>query len=158
MREFFDSRFDPNIVREDGQSLLLVAAGSDQNLVEIVESTVSFLLDHGADINSRNLETGMTPILALCSLQIPSERKTRATKILIENGANVFITCRNNGFPLEKSARQGRLDVVKVFLEYFNRQNTPFHNIQNMVEKAVESSDSAEIRKILCRFYWPRVY
>jgi ankyrin repeat protein len=157
MKTYFCAGFDFNVVGEGDQCLLLLAAQSDQNPQAIVERTVCFMLSHGADIDLRNSK-GMTPLLTLCSLKSPTEQTADAATILLEKGANIFIACNNNEFPLVKAAQQDRPNVVKSFLEYFNKQSTPFEEIKNMIEEAIKSSGNEEIRRILSRFYWPRVY
>lgn len=158
MNKFFDAGFHPNVVSESGQRLLLLAAKDDQHPQHTVQCTVSFLLDHGADIDSQNPVTGMTPLLDICSSQTPTKQTVTAARILLEKGASIFITGKDKEFPLVKAARQNQSDLVKAFVEYFDEKGTPLLQIKNMVEEAIKSSHKAEIRKILCRFYWPKVY
>ncbi|QKX60323.1 uncharacterized protein TRUGW13939_07466 [Talaromyces rugulosus] len=97
---------DLTLTLSGNQCILLLAAQSDQNLRAIVERTVCFLLSHGADIDSRNSEIGMTPLLTLCSLKSPTEQTADTATILLEKGANIFTACNNNEFPLVKAAQQ----------------------------------------------------
>lgn len=106
MRKCLDAGFGLNIIGEDGRGLLLLAAYPVHNSQKRVKNTVSFLLDHGADINFRDSKSGMTPLLTLCSVRTPGKETADAAITLLWEGTNILITCDSNEFPLVKAAQQ----------------------------------------------------
>lgn len=158
VKQFLDAGFDPNFCAENGgeenRRLWLLAHAARGQDHKTVEQTVDLLLEHGADLEARDRQKNMTPLLML----VDSRSMFFRVRILLKKGADVFCTCRKGETPLVKAARQGSAIVVQIFIKFFKQQNIPFDRVKDMVLTAARWARGWDIARILWRYYWPRVY
>lgn len=159
VKQFLDAGFDPNFCGEDGgeqsRRLWLLAHAARAPDREMAEQTVDLLLERGADLEARDHQTNMTPLLMLTDHAFT---RYYAVALLLKKGADPFCTCSNGETPLVKAARKGNAPVVRTLLEFFEQQNMPFDRIKDLVVTAARSTRRWDVARMLWRYYWPRVY
>lgn len=85
---------------------------------------MQLMLDHGADVDSRDCEHSMTPLYMVASgttrhgAERSSESQLSAMKILLESGADMNATCEPYGTPLITAIAEYQLDAAKTLLAY----------------------------------------
>ena len=135
LKVLVDAKADVNLRSADGSTALTVAANNTQ------WAAVNFLLDHGADVNTQDakgtsaliaataagdvhevatlLDHGANPKLTdkggLAALSV-TESPT-LWKLLVDHGADVNVVVRGST-PLQYFIAEGKVKLVKVFLEY----------------------------------------
>ena len=116
-------------VREDGKivrwqvvfdhtpMVAALSADFDNQLITAIQNEdvaqVQRLLEMGADVNTRNAETGLTVLMmAACQANV------KLVRILLEAGADVFTADSKTGAtPLHKACQGGNPDVVRLLIE-----------------------------------------
>ncbi len=117
LKERFDTE-SVNTADEDGNSLLHIAAASDNPVI------VHFLLSMGADIEAQNVQ-GQTPLLLALN-----KKARNAVKALSEHNANIFAKDEFNSFPLEYAEKTNSFDLLingQTVLQRDSEGNTALH-------------------------------
>lgn len=107
-------------------------------MCEEQRSTISYLIDYGADVNAQN-EYGIAPLHLVCFVE--------NAELLIEAGANIHITDKKGNTPLHTLATDGeeRIDVIQYLIELGTNKDLKNHSGQTPLDIAKRRND----RKII---------
>lgn len=165
LKRFLDAGFDVNS-RELGDdsddlqrlNLLALAATAQDNDED--RRAVDLLLEHGADIEGIDEPGQASSLFMLISASHEFERGiSKGVKLFLDLGANPYFTNKNGDTPLSEAARVMDLAVVKVLIEFFEKQgDAAFKRIKESVVRVASTTKSQTISRLLWRYYWPRVY
>ncbi|KAI3083869.1 hypothetical protein CBS147353_2013 [Aspergillus niger] len=100
---------DPELESSDGSTTINKAASQGQ------AESIRVLIQRGVNIHHRD-QAGWSPVLDACGTS-PNEEVVR---ILMEAGARSTDTTPGGQTPLHQAVIKGRLDILKVLLEYCN--------------------------------------
>ena len=101
-------------IKKDGArttSLLSILNENRKNPEEIVFQIVKDAIDHGANVNERDVHSLVTPLFTA------SQMFPNVAILLIENGADVNIPNSKNTTPLMNAVEKSYFDVVIFLLE-----------------------------------------
>jgi ankyrin repeat protein len=103
---FLDAGIDPNVPDQYGNTALIMAT------IQGYEDIVDLLLDHGADIKSRDKKFQATPLIWAAL-----KGQTAVAKLLIDKGADLNAKENRNGMTaLYAAVLKGYTEMVKIFL------------------------------------------
>jgi ankyrin repeat protein len=166
LKRFLDAGFDVNS-REGGDRvddlwrlnlLALVATLQDVNEDR---RAANLLLEHGADIEGVDEPGRASSLFMLVSMSDGYDELgiSKGVRFLLDLGADPFFTSKDGESPLDVAVRLNELPIVKVLVEFFEKQgDAAFQKIKDSVVRAASKTHSEEISRLLWRYYWPRVY
>ncbi|KAJ5692005.1 hypothetical protein N7462_001428 [Penicillium macrosclerotiorum] len=162
LKAFLDAGFSPEIrdtIEGNGhQSLLCLALVAID--AEAALSAAELLLNYGADIEARDPLTDETPLLYMVGRKgspINYQARLRATRILLEKGANPFFINNRDQNPLTKAAEKGNLEMVKLLLEFFDTKEISLEIVKPLIRKGV-SFEHWRVAKTIWNWYCRRLY
>lgn len=94
-----------------GYTPLMGAAGTDSKIVD-------YLLEHGANVNAREIAQGYTPLIFACL-----NRSEADVRILIEHGADVDVTDKQGRSPLMIACLMNDIKIVSLLLDHGANKN-----------------------------------
>ena len=176
---------------DESESILVQATTpwpdeSSEHGPEEVEALVDLLIEHG--VSPLWPEPGMDLPILHYIMQKEIKNHANAAKLLLKKGACPFTTCISDpwdlwapGGPLnmdyfldedekntqktllERAAAEHNQEMVKVLLDFFEEQNTPFDQIEDMVWSAAQAVNPhfpilPGLERLLWRFYWRKAY
>ena len=162
IKRFLESGFDPNQLSDrEPFELPLTSLGGygDNAALSLVDYTtsVSLLLEYGANMEKRVPSSGLTPLFHLVNnpeSSYSSESSVTRAQVLLEKGADPFSSCNGDTTLIEIAVSQGDIAVVKVLLEFFDKHSIPFEKVRDSIERALQASQSLRMECVLSRWYW----
>ncbi|KAJ5523621.1 hypothetical protein N7513_013165 [Penicillium frequentans] len=161
---FLRAGFDPNIAITS-RSLLALAAAGEYNSPGLGEGAVDLLIRYGADIEWRPPQHCLTPLFkAIVNGNTFSPSRVEAVRVLLRKGADPFVVggCRRCEKVLfvehAKTAQNFDIEVIKVFLEFFDESMTPFSVVEPMIKEIAQRTRNTELAELLWRWYWRNIY
>ncbi len=106
---------------------------------------VKYYIEDGVDINCRDTETQVTPLIAAVD-----KGQTETVKLLLENRANVYLVDYYGWTPLFYAVDRGNLEIVRLLLEKNSDVNTKDQDRTTPLMKAAIKGFT-EIAELLVR-------
>jgi ankyrin repeat protein len=100
-----------NTMDEQGLTPLIFAIECIED-PEIMTAIIKLLLEHGADPNQEDKETGSTPLIAAIE-----NNNIEIIKLLLEHGANLENQDEKMFTPLNCAVEEGNMEIIKLLLE-----------------------------------------
>ncbi|KAJ5634088.1 ankyrin [Penicillium herquei] len=190
IKRFLDAGFDVNGDYQSTCMSYLVYTGEypdysvlyeafSEDDIEVSIKTVTFLLEHGADLEKKlthkyfNFNDAVakkkqrTCLLRLIKKSHEEARNAmicRGVKFLLEQGADPFSRTTAGETALVLAVKQDFLSVTKVILEFFDETGMSFDKIKKMIRGSVACGLNMpgkkynETTRFLYRYYWRRVH
>jgi ankyrin repeat protein len=160
LKRFLDAGFDVNSRVDDLWRLNLLALVAAYQDVKEDRRAANLLLEHGADIEGVDEPGQASSLFMLVSMSDGYDELgiSKGVKFLLDLGADPFFT-KDGESPLDVAVRLNELPIVKVLVEFFEKQgDAAFQKIKETVVRAASKTHSEEISRLLWHYYWPRVY